>query len=59
MSHLGPVLIEAVVDPYLPPLPAKVTTEQALNFAKSVARGTPERSKIVKAILAERVRQLV
>jgi hypothetical protein len=47
------------VDPYLPPLPAKITTDQALNFAKSVARGTPERSKIIKSILSEKVRELV
>jgi len=59
MSHPGPVLIEAVVDPYLPPLPAKITTDQALNFAKSIARGTPERSKIIKSILTDKVRQLV
>jgi len=59
MSHPGPVLIEAVVDPYLPPLPAKITTDQALNFAKSIARGTPERSKIMKSILSDKVRQLV
>src|SRR5437660_344080 len=59
LSHEGPVLIEAVVDPYLPPLPAKITTDQALHFAKSIARGTPERSKIMKSILSDKVRQLV
>ena len=59
LNHKGPVLIEAVVDPYLPPLPAKVTAEQALHFAKSVAKGTPDRGKIVKSILAEKIRELV
>ena len=37
----GPVLIEAVVDPNEPPLPPKVTVEQAKNFAESLLRGTP------------------
>jgi pyruvate dehydrogenase (quinone)/pyruvate oxidase len=59
LAHKGPVLIEAVVDPYLPPLPAKVSTDQALHFAESVARGTPERGKILKAILAEKAREMV
>jgi pyruvate dehydrogenase (quinone) len=59
IHHRGPVLIEAVVDPYIPPLPAKITTDQALHFAESVARGTPERGKIMKTIMAEKVRELV
>jgi pyruvate dehydrogenase (quinone)/pyruvate oxidase len=59
LSHRGPVLIEAVVDPFLPPLPAKITTEQALHFAESIARGTPERGKILKSIASEKIRELV
>jgi len=59
LQHQGPALIEAVVDPYLPPLPPNITAEQALHFAKSIAKGTPDRGKIMKAILGEKVRQLV
>jgi pyruvate dehydrogenase (quinone) len=59
LNHNGPVLIEAVVDPYLPPLPANITADQVLHFAKSVAKGTPDRSKILKSILSEKVRELV
>jgi pyruvate dehydrogenase (quinone)/pyruvate oxidase len=59
LAHKGPALIEAVVDPYMPPLPAKITTEQALKFAESLARGTPDRAKIVKSIATEKVRELV
>lgn len=59
LAQKGPVLVEAVVDPYMPPLPAKIKTEQALKFAESLARGTPDRSKIVKSIATERVRELV
>src|SRR5579871_6861085 len=38
----GPVLIEAVVDPLEPPLPAKIETKQALHFAESLLRGEPQ-----------------
>ncbi len=59
LSYPGPALIEAVVDPYLPPLPPKIKADQALRFAESFARGTPERGKIAKAILQEKVRQMI
>jgi pyruvate dehydrogenase (quinone)/pyruvate oxidase len=59
LQHQGPALIEAVVDPYLPPLPANITAEQAMHFAKSFARGTRDRGKIMKAIIGEKVRELV
>ena len=42
----GPVIVEAVVDPFTPPAPAKITMEQAAHFAQSLARGEPNRSKI-------------
>jgi pyruvate dehydrogenase (quinone)/pyruvate oxidase len=55
----GPVLIEAVVDPFEPPLPPKVTWEQAKNFAESLARGEPNRGKIALTVLRDRVRELI
>lgn len=55
----GPVLIEAVVDPFEPPMPAKVTFEQATNFAKSLAKGTPNRDKIALTVLSDRVREMI
>jgi len=36
----GPVVVEAVVDPYEPPMPPKVTLEQTYKLAKSLVRGT-------------------
>lgn len=30
----GPVVIDAIVDPYEPPMPPKVTREQAAHFAR-------------------------
>jgi pyruvate dehydrogenase (quinone) len=55
----GPVVVEAVVDPYEPPLPAKVTAKQAAMFAESLARGQPNRAKIAWTVFADKVRELV
>ncbi len=55
----GPVLIEAVVDPFEAPMPAKVSFEQAAKFAESLVRGEPNRNKIVATQIADKVRELV
>jgi pyruvate dehydrogenase (quinone) len=48
-----PVLVEAMVDPEIPPQPPHVTSELALHFVQSMAKGDPERKGIVrKAVLA-------
>ncbi|MGH9159203.1 MAG: thiamine pyrophosphate-dependent enzyme, partial [Vicinamibacteraceae bacterium] len=55
----GPALVEAVVDPFEPPMPPKVTAEQAMKFAESLMKGQPHRSDIALTVLANRVRELV
>jgi pyruvate dehydrogenase (quinone) len=55
----GPAVLQAVVDPLEPPLPPKVTADQALKFAESLARGEPNRAKIAFTALADKVRELV
>jgi pyruvate dehydrogenase (quinone)/pyruvate oxidase len=55
----GPVVVEAVVDPYEPPMPGKVTLEQAAMFAKSLVRGEPHRGAIALTALENKVRELV
>ena len=55
----GPVLIEAVVDPFTPPLPPKITARQALHFAESLAKGEPNRGKIALTVLRDTVRELI
>lgn len=59
MAVPGPVVVEAVVDPYEPPMPAKIDAAQATQFAKSLARGQPKRMKIATTILEDKVRELV
>jgi len=56
----GPVVIEAIVDPFTAPMPAKVKIEQAVKFAESLARGEPNRGKIAwENMVEDRVRELV
>ena len=55
----GPVLIEAVVDPFEPPMPPKIEAGQAVKFGKALAKGTPKRMKIATTVLEDKVRELV
>ncbi len=55
----GPVLVEATVDANEPPMPGKTKPKQALHLAEALARGTPERMKIITTIAEDRVRELV
>jgi len=47
------------VDANEPPLPAKITMQQAEKFAESLIRGTPHRSDIALTVLSDKVRELV
>ena len=55
----GPAVLQAVVDPFEPPMPAKVKAEQALHFAESLARGEPNRKKIALTAISDQVRELI
>jgi pyruvate dehydrogenase (quinone) len=55
----GPAILQAAVDPFEPPMPAKVKGEQALHFAESLARGEPNRKKIALTTISDRVRELI
>ncbi len=59
LAEPGPVLIEAVVDQFEPPMPAKVKPKQALHMAESLVRGEPNRGKIALTIMSDKVRELV
>ena len=55
----GPAILQAVVDPFEPPLPAKIKAEQALHFAESLARGEPNRSKIALTVASDKVHEMI
>jgi pyruvate dehydrogenase (quinone) len=55
----GPAVVEAVVDPFEPPMPADITADQALKFAKSLARGQPNRMQIAGTVLKDKLKEIV
>jgi pyruvate dehydrogenase (quinone)/pyruvate oxidase len=55
----GPVVVQAVVDPFEPPMPPKVTLDQATKLAEALVRGEPNRDKIALTVMSDRVRELV
>ena len=59
LATKGPVLVECIVDPNEPPLPAKIKPEQAYHFAESLARGTKDWEKIAATVAKDRVRELI
>ena len=59
LSHPGPTLVEAVVDPNEPPMPGKATTDQALHFAKALLRGEKDAGKILKTIAEDQIREVI
>ena len=55
----GPVIIEAVVDPYTAMLPSKITEKQAVKFSEALLRGEPHRMRIALTAARDTVRQVV
>lgn len=58
LSTPGPAIVEVVVDPNAPPMPAKVDMSQAAHFAEALARGTAGVTDIVKSLVGEKAREL-
>jgi len=54
-----PSIVEVVVDPNEPPMPAKTTATQALHFAEALAKGQPEGGKIALTIFRDKLNELL
>src|SRR6185503_14885568 len=54
----GPALCEATVDPFEPPMPARVKPQQALHMAESLAKGQPNRGRIALTLFRDKVHDL-
>ena len=50
-----PAIVEAVVDPFEPPMPARAGVKQGLHLAESLARGEPNRVKIATTIFRDKM----
>jgi pyruvate dehydrogenase (quinone)/pyruvate oxidase len=59
LNEPGPVVIEAVVDPFEPPMPSRIKPEQAEKFARSLLRGEPDRMKIALTLAKDKVREII
>lgn len=53
LSADRPVVIEAVTDPEVPPLPPHMTREQAVNFAKSIYKRDPRAGRMIRQAFKE------
>ena len=52
-------VVQVDVDPFEPPMPPKVTLDQATKFAQPFAKGQPHRGKIALTVLSDKVRELI
>jgi pyruvate dehydrogenase (quinone) len=59
LAHKGPSVVQAIVDPNEPPMPGKISTEQALKFAKSLVRGQKDAIGIIKTVLTDKIREVI
>ena len=54
-----PVLVEALTDPEVPPLPPHITLQEAKYFMRSVVRGDPDRGAFIKQSLKQKVEEFI
>jgi pyruvate dehydrogenase (quinone) len=54
----GPALVDVAVDPDEPPMPGRVTYEQAKKFAAAFLHGQPHKAAIATTLFKDRIQQL-
>jgi pyruvate dehydrogenase (quinone)/pyruvate oxidase len=59
MASGKPSLIEVLVDANEPPMPPKVSVEQAAHFAEALAKGTPGGSRIALTLFRDKLNELL
>ncbi|HEY7176486.1 MAG TPA: thiamine pyrophosphate-dependent enzyme, partial [Micromonosporaceae bacterium] len=58
LDHDGPALVDIAVDPNEPPMPGKITYEQAKKFAEAFLKGQPHKVAIATTLFKDRIQQL-
>jgi pyruvate dehydrogenase (quinone)/pyruvate oxidase len=58
LEYRGPALVDVLVNPDEPPMPPKVTYEQAKGFADAFMKGQPRRATIASTLFRDKVDQL-
>jgi pyruvate dehydrogenase (quinone) len=54
----GPAIVDVTVNPDEPPMPAKVTHEQAKGFVKAFLAGQPRRATIASTLFRDKISEL-
>ncbi len=54
----GPALVDVDVDPNEPPLPGRISVEQAGRFAEAFAKGQPHRADILKTLARDAIEKV-
>ena len=55
----GPVVVECVVDANVPPMPGKITTQQAMHFASALLKGEQDRGPIIKEVVKDMLKDVL
>jgi pyruvate dehydrogenase (quinone) len=58
LQHDGPALVDVMVNPDEPPMPGKVTYEQAKGFAQAWLRGQPRKATMASTLFRDKIEQL-
>lgn len=58
LSHSGPALVDVVVNPDEPPMPAKIKYKQAKGFAEAFLKGQPRRASILSTVFRDKLSEL-
>ncbi|MFF5290253.1 thiamine pyrophosphate-dependent enzyme [Paractinoplanes globisporus] len=57
-AHPGPALVDVAVNPDEPPLPGKVSYDQAKKFAEAWLHGQPRKASIASTLFKDKIQQL-
>jgi pyruvate dehydrogenase (quinone)/pyruvate oxidase len=57
-AYPGPALVDVAVNPDEPPLPSKVSYDQAKKFAAAWLRGQPNKASIATTLFRDKIQQL-
>jgi pyruvate dehydrogenase (quinone) len=55
----GPVVLDVVTDPEVPPLPPHIRLEHAQGFARALLHGDPASARMVRQSVREKLKDLV
>ncbi|SEG23339.1 pyruvate dehydrogenase (quinone)/pyruvate oxidase [Nonomuraea solani] len=58
LDHDGPALVDVDVNPNEPPMPGKVTYDQAKSFAAAFLKGQPHKAAIATTLFKDRIQKL-